>query len=141
MNGFAETSGIHVNKEKSQILIEGLPQQLKQQIIDQSGFLERSLPLMYLGVPTSSKRLTRSSCFLLVYKLTVKIQCWRSRNISFAGRGTLIESALMGLLGLSVEFSSSLIKSSRKLRLCPETFSGVALRILEGSTSCMGTSL
>jgi len=54
MNGIPRTSGLHVSKKKSDS-DWGFTTPVKQQIIDQSGFLEGQLPFKYFGVPASSK--------------------------------------------------------------------------------------
>ncbi|KAJ8423035.1 hypothetical protein Cgig2_021927 [Carnegiea gigantea] len=64
---YAQTSGLHVSKEKSQIL----------------------------GVHISSARFSKSECASLVDKITTKVRIWSARNISYAGRCVLSNSILI----------------------------------------------
>ncbi|KAL0290762.1 UNVERIFIED_CONTAM: hypothetical protein Sradi_7043500 [Sesamum radiatum] len=54
---FAALSGLHVNPEKSTIILSKSVQQDRQSILDILGFQEGSLPIKYLGLPLTSSRL------------------------------------------------------------------------------------
>lgn len=57
------------------------------------------LPVRYLGVPLSCRKLFRSDCKPLLEKITSRITSWAARLLSYAGRLQLIESVLASLYG------------------------------------------
>nr|XP_009780098.1 PREDICTED: uncharacterized protein LOC104229207 [Nicotiana sylvestris] len=76
---FAMVSGLQANAEKSSIYIVGVSDCQKEEIIQELGFSEGSLPFKYLGVPLDSKKLSIAQCWPLVEKVTQKINYWTSR--------------------------------------------------------------
>lgn len=92
---FEQTSGLLVSNAKSPILIGGGD---KDQLIQESGFAEGSLPFKYLGGSITPSRLSKSDCSLLVDKLTARVKSWSGRNLSYAGRIMLINTVLMGVI-------------------------------------------
>ncbi|KAJ8419632.1 hypothetical protein Cgig2_004554 [Carnegiea gigantea] len=48
--------------------------------------------MRYLGVPITTSKLSKFECYALVEKITGKIKQWSTRNVSFAGRGQLINT-------------------------------------------------
>jgi hypothetical protein len=52
------------------------------------------LPNLYLGVSLISSLLCAADCNTLLEKITVRINSWLSRNLSFVGRLQLISSVL-----------------------------------------------
>ncbi|XP_062100650.1 uncharacterized protein LOC133806577 [Humulus lupulus] len=63
----------------------GLSEMDWTRITDMSGFIRSNLPFNYLGMPISSKRITKADCECLVDKMVARIRSWSSRNLSFAG--------------------------------------------------------
>lgn len=73
------------NRSKSSIFLAGVPNDLKQDILEMLHMSEGNLPVRYLGVPLITKRLTSTDCGGLVNKSTARIDSWLVRNLSFAG--------------------------------------------------------
>lgn len=59
------------------------------------GYKTGQLPLRYLGVSISAKKLSVMDCEVLIDKLTSRIKLWGSKHLSYAGRTQLINSVLM----------------------------------------------
>ncbi|KAL0439728.1 UNVERIFIED_CONTAM: hypothetical protein Slati_2455800 [Sesamum latifolium] len=94
---FATMSGLHVNPNKSQIILSKAVQTGRQAILDLLGFQEGSLPIKYLGVPLVSSRLTIADCQPLIEKIDNRLAGWSQFNLSLAGRTQLIKLVLSSL--------------------------------------------
>ncbi|XP_057251814.1 uncharacterized protein LOC130591883 [Beta vulgaris subsp. vulgaris] len=68
-----------------------------QRILNVSGFTRGKMPFKYLGVPISHKRLGVKECMVLVEKMTARVRCWSSRNISYQGRLVLVNAVLLSI--------------------------------------------
>ncbi|XP_062075913.1 uncharacterized protein LOC133780047 [Humulus lupulus] len=68
-----------------------------KRVLEASGFTRSEMPFKYLGIPICARRLSTSECEVLVEKMVQKIRVWGSRNISFAGRVTLINFVLISI--------------------------------------------
>ena len=86
LNKFENFSGLQVNKQKSAIFLAGVNDDVKNDILNITGFCLGSLPMKYLGVPLISTRLSHCDCQPLLDKILARIQAWTSRSLSFAGR-------------------------------------------------------
>jgi len=97
LHEFHDTAGLKANMDESQIVLGGWPTKLHDQCLQMMGFTKSPLPSKYLGVPTTSSRLTKIECTGLVEKIMAKIRFWGTRNISFAGWAVLINSVVFGI--------------------------------------------
>ena len=97
LDQFTLTTGLAANLHKSQIYVGGCLPTLHHQCLQVSGFQEGALPMKYLGIPISASRLTKLDCSILVDKIRARVHIWASRNLSFAGRATLINSVIFGM--------------------------------------------
>ncbi|KAJ6332776.1 hypothetical protein OIU77_008765 [Salix suchowensis] len=61
------------------------------------GFTRKTPPVVYLGVPLLSTKLTRVDCNALLEKLTARIKLWTTATLSYAGRLQLIKSVLFSM--------------------------------------------
>nr|XP_016446549.1 PREDICTED: uncharacterized protein LOC107771637 [Nicotiana tabacum] len=61
------------------------------------GFSKGELPIRYLGVPLSSKRVSVMQCQPLLDKMIERIKSWTNRFLSYAGRAQLIKSVLFSI--------------------------------------------
>ncbi|XP_074278280.1 uncharacterized protein LOC141601872 [Silene latifolia] len=89
---FSATSGLRVNAAKSEVVFNWVPEELRADIIQVSGFREGALPMKYLGIPIQADRLTTHDCNVLVDKIVGNIRGIGARKLSYAGRLTLINS-------------------------------------------------
>lgn len=91
---FADTSGLRVNLQKSQVFFCGVNCQVKENLIDQLGFSEGKLPIKYLGLPLIASKLTIADCEPILQRIRTKVGSWSARMLSYAGRAVLIQSIL-----------------------------------------------
>ncbi|XP_074314439.1 uncharacterized protein LOC141649654 [Silene latifolia] len=94
---FSMASGLCFNKDKSEIYFNGMSQGAMDSILQVSGFKRGVLPFKYLGVPISSRKLTKNDGMRLIDKITTRIRSWGAKHLSYAGRLTLVNSVLSGL--------------------------------------------
>ena len=66
----------------------------KQIILDVVPFKVEKLPVRYLGVPLTSKRIGVKECKVLIDRIMSIVQNWKNRCLSYAGRLLLIASIL-----------------------------------------------
>ncbi|XP_062103381.1 uncharacterized protein LOC133814438 [Humulus lupulus] len=96
-SAFCASSGLSANKSKSHVYFGGVKDSIKTQILELLQMEEGSFPLKYLGVPLRPTKWKASDCGVILDKLNKKLNCWASRNLSFAGRAQLIHSVLLGI--------------------------------------------
>ena len=94
---FSQTSGLQGNSAKSAIYTTGVPNVIIAELKDLSQFTYGSLPLKYLGVLLSSKRLSMVDCEQITDKMTWRIRAQSVKHLSYAARLQLINSVLMGI--------------------------------------------
>ncbi|XP_074298801.1 uncharacterized protein LOC141629742 [Silene latifolia] len=83
---FSVSSALCLNKEKSNIYFNGMCQGSIDNILQVSGFLRGKLPFRYLGMPISSKKLTKNEGMKLIDKITARIRSWGAKHLSYSGR-------------------------------------------------------
>ncbi|XP_074291347.1 uncharacterized protein LOC141618137 [Silene latifolia] len=94
---FSDASGLCLNRDKSDIYFNGVSGDVIAEIMQVSGFRKGTLPFGYLGVPISSKKLSKNDCMQLVDMITMRIRAWGARQLSYSGRLALINSMLTSL--------------------------------------------
>ncbi|XP_074300468.1 uncharacterized protein LOC141631739 [Silene latifolia] len=94
---FSASSGLCLNNEKTDIYFNGVPGYVIDNIIQIYGFKRGTLPFKYLGVPISSKKLTKNDCAKLTDKIMARIRAWGTRHLSYAGRLVLVNAVLTSL--------------------------------------------
>lgn len=99
LDDFYEVSGLSVSYGKSEFICCGVTNDLKAQLADIVGLKLGSLPVKYLGVPLSCKKLSRVECQSLLDKITSRITSRIARLLSYVGRLQLIEFVLASLYG------------------------------------------
>ncbi|GKC68147.1 reverse transcriptase domain-containing protein [Tanacetum coccineum] len=95
-----------------------VPLDVQRDILTIMPFQVGKLPMKYLGVPLIAKKLGINDCKSLVNKVSEKINCWKNKVLSYAGRIQLIASVLssMQIYWASVYmFPSSTINEIEKL--------------------------
>uniref|UniRef100_A0A803QDT5 Reverse transcriptase domain-containing protein n=1 Tax=Cannabis sativa TaxID=3483 RepID=A0A803QDT5_CANSA len=94
---FSLTSGLQPNASKIAIYCSNMRQDTVNQVLQLFGFSRHVLPFTYLGIPICVRKISRKECELLAEKMTARIKSWSSRNLSFTGRITLINSILIAI--------------------------------------------
>ena len=91
---FENFSGLQVNNQKSVIFLAGVNDDVKNDLLNTTGFSSGSFPMKYLGVPLISTRLSHCDCQPHLDQILARIQSRTSRSLSYAGRLQLIASVL-----------------------------------------------
>jgi len=94
---FKNASGLVPSVAKSTVFFGNVSTDVKLSILRLISFEEGCLPVRYLGVPLISTRLLYRDCKILVEKLEARIQNWKNKSLSFAGRLQLIRSVLSSM--------------------------------------------
>ncbi|GJX61269.1 hypothetical protein Tco_0294169 [Tanacetum coccineum] len=94
---FSSISSLNLNIGKSTIFFGNVKEQDKTDILATLPFKIGSLPVSYLGVPLITKHLTFTDCKGLIDKLKIKVNDWRNKLLSYAGRLQLIASILSSI--------------------------------------------
>lgn len=103
LDDFATYAGLDLNVAKSQIFFSKNCDRMDISSI--LGVEEQSLPVRYLGLPLFSGMLKRDMCLPLLDKMRAKLDLWKGRLLSMAGRLELIISTLAAY---NIFWSSSL---------------------------------
>jgi hypothetical protein len=122
LSEFESLSSLKANPEKSTFFCAGVPLSFKTQIVNRLKMCERKLHVRYLGAPTISSRLCATDCDALLEIITVRINSWLSRNLSFSSRLQLV-SIVFKCTGLA--FSYYLRKSLELLNKSSIVFFGM----------------
>ncbi|GJX38204.1 hypothetical protein Tco_0251507 [Tanacetum coccineum] len=97
LDEFSLSSGLYPSMSKSEAFFYGLTPEIKNDILMAMPFKEGTLPIKYLGVPLLSKKINVNDCKILIEVIQNRINDWKNRNLSFAGRLLLISSVLASL--------------------------------------------
>lgn len=97
LEDFKNVSGLVPSIPKSTTFFCNVPNALKATILQSMPFAEGSLPVRYLGVPLISSRLLYRDCKVLVEKLEGRVNDWRNKYLSLAGRLQLVRSVLSSM--------------------------------------------
>ena len=91
MDQFANISGLFINAWKSSIFASG--QSITPLISEAThiGIIVGSLPVRYLGMPLTTKALTKQDYEPLIDKVRGRMLSWRNKCLSYAGRLQLIK--------------------------------------------------
>lgn len=93
LNNFGDMAGLRVNLLKSNIYMAFIGE-VRQEILNITGFSTGVLPFRYLGIPIASRRLRTSDYSLLIVSSASKINAWQRHSLSYAGKVELIRSVL-----------------------------------------------
>ncbi|GJV89903.1 hypothetical protein Tco_1533841 [Tanacetum coccineum] len=89
---FKNCSGLVPSFPKSTIFFSNVLSAVKNSILDIMPYEEGVLPVKYLDVPLISSGLFHKDCKILVERVNIKIEDWKNKSLSFAGRVQLISS-------------------------------------------------
>nr|GEW59701.1 hypothetical protein [Tanacetum cinerariifolium] len=98
---FKEASGLVPSLPKSTAYFCNVLNSTKIAILQILPFEEGRLPVKYLGVPLVSSRLIFRDCKGLIKKVQARVDDWKNKSLSTAGRLQLIRSVI-GSMGLGV---------------------------------------
>ncbi|XP_062112572.1 uncharacterized protein LOC133823736 [Humulus lupulus] len=91
---FSQTSGLQRSETKSALYCSNMDDFEVERVINYAGFTRQHLPFRYLGIPICAKRISTTECEILVEKMVQRIKVWSTRNLSYAGKATLVNSVL-----------------------------------------------
>ncbi|XP_021991606.1 uncharacterized protein LOC110888385 [Helianthus annuus] len=97
LDKFKNMSGRVPSMAKSTVFFGNVKREDKQSILQLMPFEEGSLPVRYLGVPLISSRLVYKDYKILIERLESRIDNWKNKTLSFAGRLQLIKSVLSSM--------------------------------------------
>lgn len=91
---FADISGLQINPSKSSIFMAGQICQDFKDKVQQLGIPTESLPVRYLGLPLTTKTMSRSDYEPLTDQIRTRMLSWSSRSLSYVGRLQLIKTVI-----------------------------------------------
>ncbi|GJT99972.1 hypothetical protein Tco_1110311 [Tanacetum coccineum] len=91
---FGVIFGLLPNYSKSSIIFRSISMEDKQCILDSVPFKVEKLPVKYLGVPLTSKRISVNNCKSLIDKVISRVSNWKKKCLSYVGRLQLIAYVL-----------------------------------------------
>lgn len=94
---FKRCTGLEVNCNKSMVFYAGVDNATKNMIFYTISFSEGSLPVKYWGLPLTSSRLSYENCLPLIEKVVKRVNSWKNRYLSYAGRVVLIKAVLTSM--------------------------------------------
>jgi len=94
---FEIISGLKINFQKSAACGVGILTQLVKDFVDRLNCSYQNLPLVYLGLPLGTNPRQKSTWKPILDKIKVRLAGWKKRLMSYAGRVTMIKSALSSL--------------------------------------------
>ncbi|KAL9673455.1 hypothetical protein QQ045_029713 [Rhodiola kirilowii] len=95
---FLECSGLSINCQKSNLFLGGMSEAKVAWVEGIIGTKASSLPIRYLGLPLTSRSLSRKDCDILIEKISSRLKCWSNRFLSRAGRRVLVASVLQAMV-------------------------------------------
>lgn len=95
---FDKWSGLHISIEKSTLYMAGVSEVEKSRVLQNFPFAECKLPVRYLGLPLMTKSMNKQDYLPLVERIRGKINTWKSRFLTYAGRLQLIQAVLMSIV-------------------------------------------
>ncbi|XP_058783235.1 uncharacterized protein LOC131657902 [Vicia villosa] len=97
VNVFSKSNGLIVNPLKCKLFCGSINDEAKEAVKQLTNFEQGQLPVKYLGVPLTNKRLTINHYLPLIEKRVERIRHWTSRLLSYAGRVQLIQSVAFAI--------------------------------------------
>ena len=91
---FRQISGLSINKNKTELLIDGGSASRCRELASQMGIAQGSLPVRYLGVPLSPRKMTHTNFQPLLDKISARFNSWTIKHLLFAGRFQLIQAVI-----------------------------------------------
>lgn len=92
---FSASTGLVVNPKKCKIYCGGLSLEDKHRMKEITTFDEVVLPMRYLGIHITSKKLTIHQYIPLIDKILHRMTHWTIKLLSYAGRVQLVQSIIV----------------------------------------------
>ena len=97
LNRFSDVSGLYPNLGKYTMFYGSIDEGTKNTIKSVLPFKEGKLLVRYLGVPLVTKKIGVADCKQLVDNVQKKLNDWKNKSLSYAGRAQLIASVLSSM--------------------------------------------
>ena len=120
LNHFYLLTGLQANNAKSCLFFSNVEDDVVANILTTLNFVKGTLPIRYLGIPLITSRLKQRDCDELVNKICSRVNSWKSKFLSYAGRAQLISSVLTGI---QLYWSGMFILPKSVLKLVAQTMS------------------
>ncbi|XP_074317916.1 uncharacterized protein LOC141654534 [Silene latifolia] len=91
---FSFASGLCLNRDKTNIYFNGVRRELIDEVVSNLWFRVGSLPFKYLGIPISSKKISKFEAHKLIERIVTRVRSLGARQLSYAGRLVLVQSVL-----------------------------------------------
>lgn len=98
LSRFARYYGLHINATKSSIFISGGCGSEIVNAAAEKGIGVGTLPIRYLGLPLTTKALTKQDYEPLIDKVRTRLLSWANRSVSYAGRLQLIKTVIYSIV-------------------------------------------
>ncbi|KAL9677827.1 hypothetical protein QQ045_015663 [Rhodiola kirilowii] len=95
---FLECSGLDINFQKNQLFTGGMNASKITWVETIIGTKACPLPVRYLGLPLTSKKLSRKDCNNLIDRMTARLDRWSNRFLSRAGWKVLVSAVLQAMV-------------------------------------------
>lgn len=95
---FKIASGLGISLSKSALFLDGGDVNNSQMVSSRTGIQVGSLPVRYLGVPLTTKKLSRQDYQPLLDKILARFNAWTAKFLSYAGRLQLIKSVIYSII-------------------------------------------
>jgi Reverse transcriptase (RNA-dependent DNA polymerase) len=97
LHSFSQTSGLAINFHKSACIPFSVDQVALQSIKELVACPITELPITYLGLPLTTKRLDKSLLMTLVEKIERRLAAWKGKVLSRGGRMQLIQAVISAI--------------------------------------------
>lgn len=91
---FSESTGLVINPKKCKVYCGGMDRVTQNLMRRTTEFIEGQLPMKYLRVPITSKRLNIHH-YPLIDMITHRMKHWTTKLLSYAGRILLVKSIVL----------------------------------------------
>ncbi|XP_018473790.2 uncharacterized protein LOC108845015 [Raphanus sativus] len=98
MDQFARIYGLHINASKSSLYASGQTVTPMLAEAERIGLKIGKLPIIYLGMPLTTKALTKQEYEPLIDKVRRRMLSWKNKCLSYAGRLQLIKSVISSIV-------------------------------------------
>ncbi|CAG7886739.1 unnamed protein product [Brassica rapa] len=98
LRDFQRKSGLALNLRKTSVFLDGNDRVAAQSVATDFGLTQGSLPVKYLGLPLSSRRLGRIGYQPLLDKVRQRISSWTARHLSFSGKAPIASSVIYSII-------------------------------------------